>query len=188
VLRRLVQHPEVLFRAGPHIAFGATAVVGQPEPRRREQLLAVNVVGESARFTQQLIDGVAVIHAVLVAADQPRQGVHALVREPHFDAVGIQPRFDLVANQAAMHHVAIAVDVDHAAPVDATPPLQTTVQPLRRQRPQRGQLLGVTRTTSRVALAHDLLHERRIIVPAGEVAAAAQEQRLSDGGLEVPMR
>jgi len=87
-------------------------VVGDAKAAGGEKVLAITVILKGARLTHQLVDDVPVIDGVLVTPHQPRQRVHLRSRVPDFHTVGIQPSFDLLADQTAMHRVGIAVDVD----------------------------------------------------------------------------
>jgi hypothetical protein len=49
-------------------------------------------------------------------------------------------------------------------------------------------LLGEAIHSTRVPRRHDLLKERHILFAAGKLATAAEQQRLINGGLEVPVR
>ena len=129
-----------------------------------------------------------VVHRVPVATHQSRQRVDAPVRVPDLDAVGEQPRFDRLADQPAVHRVGVAVNVDQAAGVDAARHLQARRQPRVGQVPQRRDFLGEAVRATRVPRRHDLLQERGVLVAAGKLPAAAEQQRLVDRGLEVPVR
>lgn len=85
---RVLQDLQVLLGATPFVAACAQAIVGDAEARRRKQIVAVGVLGEGARFADQRIDHVPIVHRRAVATDQPRQRVHVLVRVPDLDAVG----------------------------------------------------------------------------------------------------
>jgi hypothetical protein len=185
---RVLQDLEILLRARPFVAAVAEPIVGEAEPRRREQVLAINVVGERARLPHELVDDVPVVDGVLVPADQPRQCVHGTVRVPDLDTVGEQAGFDPFTDQPAVDRIGVAPDVDQAAGVDAAADLQATVEPGIGQFPERRQLLGEAVAPAGVAGHHHVSQEGHVLGPAGEVTAAAQEQRLIDRGLEVPVR
>jgi len=188
VMGRVLQNRQVFLRALPFVAAVAEPVIGKAKPRRRKQVLAIGIVGESARLSHQLVDDVPIVDGVLIAADQPRSRLHVAIRVPNLNAVGVQPGFDPFADEPALHRIGVPMNVNQTAGVDAARHLQTTVEPLIRQIPQRGRLLGEAVATPGVADLHHFLQESRVLVAAGEIAAATQEQRLIDGGLEVPMR
>jgi hypothetical protein len=75
--------------------------------------------------------------------------------------------------------------VDGAAAIDPHPQPLAGLQPARRQRPQRRQFLGEPRPPAGVALREQLPQERLVLDPTGEVPAAAQEQGLLQGPLEL---
>jgi hypothetical protein len=185
---RVVQDLQVVLGPEPVVAALAEPVVGQPEPGRREQVLAVRIVRERARLADQGIDDVAVVDRVPVAADQPRQRIDVPVRVPDLDAVGEQPRLDPLADEPAVDRIGVAVDVNQTAGIDAARHLQTRRQPLLGQRPQRPHLRGDAIRAARVPRRDDLPEEGGVLRTAGELAAAAEQQRLRDGGLEVPVR
>ena len=160
------------------------AVVGQPEAARREQVVAVAVVGERPRLAHQPVDDVPVLDAVLAPAAQPRQPFDLLLRVPHLQVVGVDADLDPLADQPADHRVGVAADVDGAATIDAHRHSLAGVQTLRRQRPQHGCLLLEAPEPAPVALGEQRTHERRVVGAAGEVATAAQQQGLVEGALE----
>jgi hypothetical protein len=188
VMGRVPEDRQILLRAQPVVAAVAEPIVGEAESGRREQVLAIDVVGERARLAHQLVDDVPIMDGVLVATDQPRPRLHVVVGVPDLDAVGEQPGFDPFADQPAMDRIGVALDVNQAAGVDAAADLQATVDPRIGQFAEPGQFLGEAVATAGVATLHHVLEEGRVLGAAGEVAAAAQEQRLIDGGLEVPVR
>jgi len=188
VVGRMVQDLQVILDAAPFVAAFAEAVVGEAEPRRREQIIAVGVVRERARLADQRVDHMPVVHCVPVAPHQPRQRVDQPVPVPDFDPVGEQPRFDRFADQPAVHRVGVAMNVDQAAGVDLARHLQTRRQRRVGQVPERRDFLGEAVGAACVPRRHDLLQERDVFLAAGERTAAAKQQRLIDRGLEVAMR
>lgn len=185
---RVVQDLQVVLGPESLVAARAEPVVGQPEPGRREQVVAVGVVRKRARLADQGIDDVAVVDRVPVATDEPRQRIDVPVRVPDLDAVGEQSGLDPLADQPAVDRIRVAVDVDQAAGIDAARHLQARRQPLRGQEPQRTHFFSEPISAARVPSRHDLPEEGRVLPAAGELAAAAEQQRLIDGGLEVPVR
>jgi hypothetical protein len=184
----MMEHLQILAGAMAFVAAGAEPVVGHAEPRRREQIVAVGIVRERARLADQRVDDVPVVDGVPVAAHQPRPRFHAPVREPHFDAVRIEPRLDLLADQPTVHRVRVAVNVNQAAAIDAARHLQTRRQPRVGQVGQCPLFLGEAILTPRVPRPSQVVEELRVLLAAGEIAAAAEQQRLIDRGLEVPVR
>jgi hypothetical protein len=187
-VRGVLQNTQVRAACDVGSVFVLQPVVGHAKAAVGEQVLAITVVVEGAGLAHQLVDDVPVVDRVLIAAHQPRQGVHLSPRVPDFHTVGKQPRFDFLADQTAMHGVGVAVNMDQASCIHAHRQPQATVLPLRWQRPEHGELLGVSLPARRVARGHHLLQEAPVGVAASEVAAAAQVQRLVHGGLEMSMR
>lgn len=183
-----MQDLQVLPGTVPFIASGAESIVGDAEARRREEIVAIRILGEGARLANQRIDDVPVIDGVPVATHQPRQGVDAPIRVPDLNAIGIESRLALLAHEPAVHRIHIAVNVNQAAGVDATRHLQAQRQPRLREVPQYRQLLGEAILAARVPYRRHVLQEVRVLIPAGKLPAAAKQQRLIDRGLEVPVR
>jgi hypothetical protein len=183
----VMQDLQVLFGAESFVSPVAESVVRQAEPRRREEVLPVGVVGERPRLADQRVDHVSVVNRVLVPTHQSRQGVHLPIGEPDFDAVGEESRFDLLADQATVDRIGVAVQVNQTSGIDPTTDLQARRQPLIGQVPQRSLFLGEPIDTSGVARLHDATQEVPVLLTAGEIPAAPQQQGLIDGGLEVPV-
>jgi hypothetical protein len=183
--RRAVQEGQVLLRLPSLVVPFAEAVVCQAEAGGREQVVAVRVPGERPRLADERVDHVPVVDRVPVPADQPRQRVHQRVGEPHLDAVGVQAGLHPLADQPAVHRVRAPADVDQAARIDPAPLHRPTGQPGVGQRLQRRHLLGQAVPPAVIPRGHQVAEERRVLVTAGELAAAAEQQRLIDARLEV---
>jgi hypothetical protein len=110
-------------------------VVGHAKAAVGEQVFAITVVVKGARLAHQLVDDVPVVDRMLVTPHQPRHRVHLRSRVPDFHTLGIEPGFDFLADQTAVHGVGVAVNVDQAARVHAHRQPQATVLSLRWQRP-----------------------------------------------------
>jgi hypothetical protein len=184
--RRQGQDPHILLvrRVG---MVGHQGVKGTPEDARREQLLAIAVLGEGPRLAHQPVDDVAIVDLMLVPAAQPRQHLDPLLRVPDLQVLDEQPHLDGLADQPAGYRVAVPPDVDQAALIDLYPQPLARLQPPCRQRPQHRQLLGQPRPPAGVELLQNLPQELRVRLPVGEIAAAAQHQRLVHGLLETPV-
>jgi hypothetical protein len=131
----MLQNPQVRAACDLGSVFVLQPVVGYAKAAVGEQVLAITVILEGARLAHQLIDDVPVVDRVLVTPYQPRQRVHLDSRVPDFHALGIQPSFDLLADQTAVNRVGVPVNMDQAPRVHAHRQPQATVLPLRRQRP-----------------------------------------------------
>ncbi len=188
VMGRMVQNLQIFLGARPFVTAFAKPIVGQTEARGRKQVLTIDIVGERARLPHQLVDDMSIVNGVFVPADQARPRLHMMIRVPDLDAIGIQPGFDPFADEPARHRISVAMNVNQTAGVDLAGHLQTTVEPLIGQCPERRRLFGQAVAPAGVAGLHHLLQEHHILVAAGEVAAAAQEQRLIHGRLEMPVR
>jgi hypothetical protein len=162
-------------------------VIGQPEAARREQVVAVAVVGESARLAHQPVDDVPVLDPMFAATTQPRQTFHLFLGVPHFQMVGVQAHLDPFADQPARHRIRVAADVDRAAAIHTHRHALAGIEPLHRQRSQHGHFLVQPLDTPLVALPEQLADKRFVVRAAGEVSAATQQQRLIQGTLELAM-
>jgi hypothetical protein len=166
---------------------GQQPVIGQPEAARREQIVAVAIVGEGARLAHQPVDDVPVRDAMLAAAAQTRQAFHLLLGVPHLEVIGVDADLDPFADQPAGDRVGVAADVDRAAAIHTHRHAFAGVETLRRQRPQHGQFFFQPVNAPLVALREQLTHERLVVVAARKIAAAAQHQGLVEGPFELAM-
>jgi hypothetical protein len=162
-------------------------VIGQTEAARREQVVAVAVVGKGARLAHQPVDDVPVLDAMLAAATQTRQAFHLLLGVPNVEVVGVDARLDPFADQPAGDRVRVAADVDRAAALHTNRHTLTGVEPLGRQRPQQGRLFFESLDTPLVALREQLTHKLLVVAAARKIAAATQQQGLVEGPFELAM-
>jgi hypothetical protein len=130
---------------------------------------------------------VPVDDAVLAPTPQPGQPFQQPPGVPHLDVLGIQPGLDPFADQSAGHRIDVVADMDGAARIDTHPHAPTRLQSLRRERTQSCQLLSQAWLPARVQLGEHLPHERFVGGSVAKVAAAAQQQRLVERSLELPM-
>jgi hypothetical protein len=184
--RRQVQDPQVLLD-GTLGELLDQPVIDQAEATRRKQLVPIAVVGKRPRLAHQPVDDVPVVDAVLASAAQPGTALDEALAVPDLNVVGVQARLDPFADQAAGHRVGVAADVDGAPRIHSHFDALGCVDPLRRQRPQHGQLLSAPCPPALIALGEQLPQERFVGRPAGKVAAAAQHQGLVQRPLELPM-
>lgn len=126
-----------------------------------------------------------ILDPVLAPPPQPRQLLDTTLGVPDLDPLGVQPRLDPLADETARHRVGVPLDVDRAAAVHAHLPPLARLQTPRRQRPQLGQFLRQTRLPRGIELREELAQERLVGPAAVEVPAAAQQQRLFQGPLEL---
>jgi len=128
VVGGMMQDLQVVLGAAAFVAAFAEPIVSNAEARRREQIVAVRVIGEGARLAYERIDDMPIVHGMLIAAHQARQCVHVLIGVPDLDAVGEQPGFDDLAAQTTVHRIGIAMNVHQAARINSTAHLQTRRQ------------------------------------------------------------
>jgi hypothetical protein len=162
-------------------------VVDQAEATRWEQVVAVAIVGERPRLAHQPVDDVPVGDAVLAPAAQAGQAFDQTLGVPDLDVVRVQAGLDPFADQPAGHRVGVAAEVDGAAGIHSHVDALIGVDTLGRQGPQQRQLLQQPCPPTLIPLGEQLPQERRVGRPIGEVAAAAQHQRLVQRPLELAM-
>jgi len=126
-------------------------VISHAEPARGKQVIAVTIAGERTRLAHQPIDDVPIVDAVLVTPPQPRQPLHALLAVPHLQMLDVNPHFDALAEQPAVHRVDIAMYVNHAALGHRHGQSLAALQTTRGQGPQQRPLLGQAFLPARVA-------------------------------------
>ena len=166
---------------------GHQGVIRQAKPTAGKQVVAVAVVGKGARLAYQPVDDVPVFDALLAPAAQARQSFDLLLSVPDLEVVGVQADLDPFPDQPAVHRVGVALHVQGAAAIHSHIHALACVDTLRRQRPQHRHLLGQPLLPAAVQLPEHLPHELRVVRPLREVAAAAQQQRLRQCPLELPV-
>jgi hypothetical protein len=125
-----------------------------------------------------------VVDQRLVPTPQTRHLLQPLLGIPHLQVLRVQPHFDHFTNQSARHRIRVPLDVQRAAAVHPTLHLPERLQPPLRQGPQDRQLLGQPRAPAGIELTEQLPQEGAVLVTAGEVPTAPQQQRLLHGLLE----
>jgi hypothetical protein len=109
---------------------------------------------------------------------QPLHRLHRRPRVPHLDDLGTQAHFQPLPDQPRRYRVDVLLDLDRAPLAHLHPlPLQG-LQPTRRQRPQPGRLLLELGPPRCVPPRHQGPHELQVLLPAGEITAATQQQFL----------
>ena len=126
------------------------------------------------RLAHQRIDDMPIVHRVLVATDQARQRIDVPIGVPDLNAIGEQLGFHLFTDEAAVHRVRVAMDVDQAAGIDPASHLQTRRQAIVGQVAQCLPFLGEAILSASVPRQDQLLQEVRVLLAAGEVATAAE--------------
>jgi hypothetical protein len=92
-------------------------------------------MGERSRLPHQPVNDVPVVDAMLVATARARQALDQLLRVPHIEVFHEEADLDLFANEPTGHRVAVAVDVDQAAAIDASQNALASLQAPGRQGP-----------------------------------------------------
>lgn len=189
VPRRQMQDLQVLLRGVLLRVLPAQRVVGHAEVARGEQVFMVLVVGESPRLADQRVDDVAIVDGVLADARQSRHALDQRAGVPDFHFLDADHHVHLVADQAAVDRVGVPQDLDRARHANGdVAQAAPAAKPCRRQRTQRGQFFREPLLPPRVAGVDQLTQKALVLLAIGEVAAAAQVQRLVHRVLEVPVR
>jgi hypothetical protein len=170
--------------AGPSVL---QQVVGHPESAGGEHRIAVAVLLERSGLADQPVDDVAVLDAMLAPTSEPRQGVQLPGPVPDVEGLGPNVDIDLFADQSAGQRIRVAADVDRATRIDPRLEPSGHRQPSGRQGREDGHLLMKTLPSIGIAAGHELLEERLIVAPAGEIAATSEHQGLINGLLEAVM-
>jgi hypothetical protein len=181
-----VEDAQVLLRRPLRLLF-EQQIVGQAEATGGEQVGPVTVVGERPRLPHQPVDDVPVLDVVLAPTPQPGEPLDAALGVPDLDLLRIDAGLDLLADQPARHRIGVPRDVNGAALIHAYLPPLARFQPTSRQLPQQRQLLRQSRLPVRIELLEVPSQECLVGGPAGEVAAAPQEQRLLQRSFELAM-
>jgi hypothetical protein len=184
---RQVQQPDVLGVGTPGLLLHQ-GIIGAPIGHARIEIFPVHVAGEGPGLAHQPVDHVPVVDAMLVLAAQPLHTLHQLPGVADLDQVHADARLDHFAPQPRRHRVGVVLDADGAAPADAHPLALERLQAPRRQRPHLSHLLGHLGGPRQVPCRGQAAQPLFILLTAGEVAAAAQQQGLLHRRLEMPMR
>jgi hypothetical protein len=110
-----------------------------------------------------------------------------LLSIPDLDLLQADPRFHFFADPARRHRIGIVFHPDGAATPHAHPLALQRLQASFRQRPQVHHLGCDFRRPAGIALPQHAQDERPVLLAAGKISAAAQQQRLLHRLLEVTM-
>ena len=164
----------------------AQRIVSHAKLRRGKQLFVIPIVGERARLTHQRIDDVPIVDRHPLLAEQSRHRLDVVILIGHDDFLRAQPHVNLLPDQPTGNGVGVGPHLNRAALAD-TDAGQNVVstEPLSWQFLQAGLFLGEPLLAMGVGAGDDFLHELPVILPTGEVTAAAKHQSLVDAILEV---
>jgi len=112
--RRQFENLQILFGGRPLRQSQRQFVEGDAEVGRREERRPIAIMGQGARLSQQSVDDVAVVDFLLAAAHQPRQGLHQLIAQVHFQRRLAEENLHLPPDQSAVNRIEVRADVDQA--------------------------------------------------------------------------
>jgi len=130
---------------------------------------------------------VAIVDPVLRLATQPFHRLHQRTRVPHLDQFRTDACLDPFPAQTRRYRVGVLLHLDRRTLADPHSLTLQRLQPTRWQRTQPRLLRGKLGRAVRVSPGHQGTHELPVILSAGEVPAATQQQFLLQGLLEAPM-
>jgi hypothetical protein len=119
-----------------------------------------------------------IVDAVLRLATQTIHPLHQAARVPDLDRLGTDPCFHPLAHQPRRHRVDVLLDQDRAPLAHAHLQPFLGLQPLPWQRTQQCLLLLQTSRATGIAAILDRTHQLPVLLPAGKVATATQQQFL----------
>lgn len=166
----------------------AEHVVGDAERARGKHFFAVLIVRKRARLANQRIDDVTIVDRDLLLAHQSRHGLDQVALMRHGDLFGPYPHVRLLADQPAGNGIGVGPHLNRAAAADAhgVEPL-VGVEPFPRQGLEACLLFEEPLRAIRVGAGDQLFDETHVLVAAGKITAAAQQQRLVDAVFKMPV-
>jgi hypothetical protein len=157
-----------------------------------KELLAIDQVQERHRLAAQGVNDVAVIDdvAALAAGMRPAAAQRYQRRgaEKAFKPIVVKTHAQAVADQARGHRIENLLEAEAAGRGNDDDRLLVIGRPARRQFFQGRTLEIEPLGVARVAPPNDLVEEAAISLQRGEIARAAQQQRILDCLLEMAMR
>jgi len=184
-----LQNLQVLASCHTGSVIAEQLIVGDAKMAGGEHVRVILVVGQRPWLPHQRVDHVPVIDGVFAVARQTRHLLDFTARAPDFDHLGVDHHVDLQADQPAGNRVGIPLDLNRAAAADLDPADALPVIELAgRQLAQAGLFLSEFFGTPRVPLVDPMRQKLLVLFAAGEISAAAQQQRLIDGRFQVAVR
>lgn len=159
-------------------------VVGAAENDRRKHLLAVNIAGESARFSNERPDDVAVVDSVEIAATKTLAIELVLVGIANYNPVLEDAHAHPFADESRGNRVRAMFDA-HGAPVaDSEVLFDEFGKSGDVEFAHRLHVFGDAPAAAPVGLAHDVVDERLPRTSTIKIATSADEQRLLESALQ----
>jgi hypothetical protein len=162
-------------------------VVCLTKPAGGKQVRLIAVAGERSGLAHQPVDHMPVIDPMLLVTAQPWHRHLGLLRVPHLDRLGPHPRFHPFSFQPRRDRVNIVLHLDRASLAHLHAQPHQGLQPPSRQGTESCHFFLDALLPPRVAPLLHRLQERCVLLTAGKVTAATQQQGLLDRFLETPM-
>ena len=162
-------------------------VVGLAKSARRKQVRLVAVAGERPGLAHQPVDHMPVIDVMLLLATQTRHRQLQLLRVPHLDRFGPHACFHPFSFQTRRDRVNVVLHLDRASLAHLHAQPHQGLQTPSRQGTEPWPFFLLPWLPAHVAPLLHRLQEAGVLLTAGKVPAATQQQGLLDRFLETPM-
>ena len=159
-------------------------VVCAPEDERGEELLAVDVARERRRLSNERPDDVPIVDAMKAVPEEALAAQLAHVGEVDLDARVEDTDGDGLSDEPRGHGVRAVLHADGAPRADDEVGLHELREALGAHDAHRVELFAKASAPRRVGLADHVVDEVLPCVNVGEVAAAAEQERLLESPLE----
>jgi hypothetical protein len=161
-------------------------VVGDPKLTRREHLFTIAVILKRTRLTNQRINHMTIVDGLSVLAKQSFHRLHVVVLMSHDDLLGSNPHIDFRTDQPTRNRVRVGTHLDRTARANTESTQHIVrIEPLVRQPRQSRLFFMETFATIGVGTCDDLFDEHHVLIAAGKVTTASQQERLIDSVLDM---
>ena len=185
-LGRQFEDPQVILD-GTTGALLLQGIVGPAKAAGREHRVPIAIVLERSRLSHEPVNHMTIVNQVFVAAAEPRKSLDQHRAAPHLQKLDLDVNINVFTDQSAGNRVRVVLDADGAPLGDSHLEPAPGVDAPRGQISQSGSILAEPLGPCVVAPGQQLAEEPFVVRLVLEIAAAAEHQRLIDGGLESVM-